>query len=462
MGHAKTTALDAMTDEELAERAALFSDSDGEADEDEGESGDGLTEDARVAVTAIADMVKFAQGPGAPAPKQLDVRWLSISSVRLDGGTQGRVRLDPTIVQDYAQEFTRNAEMPVELALKSSHELWWGSFPPLDVYFDQEYWLADGFHRLAGLRQALERAGLDSYHIRGWRVLCKVHKGSRRDAILHAAGANANHGLRRTNADKRKAVETLLRDEEWQKWSDAEIARRCAVDAKTVGNARHQLELNREIPDTLIRKRADGATVDTTNVGANKRKIEPVRKPTPTPQVKPAEPVYDAPPVPYGTGLTVTIADPIVSDLYQADMNGNAFKTAFLVAHIHQLEQALRLCSSDADPRRYLKLGDRRELLMIAKDAQVVDKLIEAVMPTAEPVPKQLVPPDPRLGQAQLLRYMLMQVRGMARRDYGELTGRHTDLLIWERDTEALLEPLDSLIAILSSAEYAKIGEVSK
>lgn len=75
--------------------------------------------------------------------------------------------------------------------------------------------------------------------------------------------------------------------------------------------------------------------------------------------------------------------------------------------------------------------------------------------PAAEPVPKQPIPPDPRLGQAQLLRYMLMQVREMARRDYGDLTGRHTDLLIWERDTEALLEPLESLIAILSSAECA-------
>jgi hypothetical protein len=35
--------------------------------------------------------------------------------------------------------------------------------------------------------------------------------------------------LRRTNADKRKAVKTLLEDEEWSKWSDREIARQCEV-----------------------------------------------------------------------------------------------------------------------------------------------------------------------------------------------------------------------------------------
>ncbi|EWY35857.1 hypothetical protein N825_32650 [Skermanella stibiiresistens SB22] len=39
--------------------------------------------------------------------------------------------------------------------------------------------------------------------------------GSRRDAVPHAVGANARHGLPRSNADKRDAVMILLKDPEW-------------------------------------------------------------------------------------------------------------------------------------------------------------------------------------------------------------------------------------------------------
>ena len=36
-----------------------------------------------------------------------------------------------------------------------------------------------------------------------------------------------------TNADKRRAVETLLNDAEWATWSDREIARQCGVHHTT-------------------------------------------------------------------------------------------------------------------------------------------------------------------------------------------------------------------------------------
>jgi hypothetical protein len=41
--------------------------------------------------------------------------------------------------------------------------------------------------------------------------------------------------------DKRKAVRTLLRDEQWRRWSDREIARRCAVDNSFVTRLRQSL-----------------------------------------------------------------------------------------------------------------------------------------------------------------------------------------------------------------------------
>jgi hypothetical protein len=54
-------------------------------------------------------------------------------------------------------------------------------------------------------------------------------------------GANAAHGLRRTNADKRRGAQTLLRDEEWSQWSDREIARQCNAGPHLVAEIRSYL-----------------------------------------------------------------------------------------------------------------------------------------------------------------------------------------------------------------------------
>jgi len=54
-------------------------------------------------------------------------------------------------------------------------------------------------------------------------------------------GSAVAHGKRRTNADKRKAVMTLLEDGEWSQWSNAEIGRRCAVDEKTAAKYRKEI-----------------------------------------------------------------------------------------------------------------------------------------------------------------------------------------------------------------------------
>lgn len=138
---------------------------------------------------------------------------LSIANVRADGGTQTRVGLDEETVTAYA-EAIRNGE----------------TFPPIVVFFDgSDHWCADGFHRT----EATRRAGRKS-------IVCEVKRGTRRDAILFAVGANAAHGLRRTNADKRRAVSMLLGDEEWRAKSDRWIAEKCAVGNKLVGDMRRE------------------------------------------------------------------------------------------------------------------------------------------------------------------------------------------------------------------------------
>lgn len=57
-------------------------------------------------------------------------------------------------------------------------------------------------------------------------------------AVPFSVGANATHGKQRTNADKRKAVLTLLADAEWNGWSDREIARRTLTSHGFVASLR--------------------------------------------------------------------------------------------------------------------------------------------------------------------------------------------------------------------------------
>lgn len=137
---------------------------------------------------------------------------LTASLIRTDGGSQPRALIDITVVEDYADQISRGA-----------------TFPPVVVYHDGEhYWLGDGYHRYHAQVDVLGEAEIEA----------DVRMGTRRDAVLHAVGANAEHGLRRTNEDKRRAVTLLLGDEEWSQWSDSEIARRCAVSQQMVSEMR--------------------------------------------------------------------------------------------------------------------------------------------------------------------------------------------------------------------------------
>lgn len=146
--------------------------------------------------------------------KNFQVTEIAIGVIRIDGGTQSRACLNQETVEAYAEKAKEGAQLP-----------------PVVVFFDGEsYWLADGFHR----RAAASAAGKET-------VVCNVRQGTRRDAILFSVGANDAHGLRRTNADKRRAVEMLLSDEEWSTNSDRWIAEKCGVHSETVGVYRKQL-----------------------------------------------------------------------------------------------------------------------------------------------------------------------------------------------------------------------------
>ncbi len=180
---------------------------------------------------------------------------LPVASIRTDGGTQARLRINEETVDEYAEALVGGAV-----------------FPPVIVYYDGEhYWLADGFHRLAAYKQS----EYDN------SIMADIRQGTRRDAVLCAVGSNASHGLRRTNEDKRNAVLTLLRDEEWGKWSDREIARVAQVSNNLVSTLRRSLSSNdsEAAERTYTTKHGTTATMQTANIGKSATSAPPA-KPT--------------------------------------------------------------------------------------------------------------------------------------------------------------------------------------
>ncbi|MFN7429670.1 MAG: hypothetical protein ACK5TP_03700, partial [bacterium] len=107
-----------------------------------------------------------------------------------------------------------------------------------------------------------------------------------RDAVLHSLSANAEHGLRRTNADKRKAVLTMLTnelvatDDDGNPWSDNEVARRCVVSRGVVTRTRASLaqSASEEAPSprSYTTKHGTKAVMKTRNIG-NRKTVSPAR-----------------------------------------------------------------------------------------------------------------------------------------------------------------------------------------
>jgi hypothetical protein len=136
---------------------------------------------------------------------------LAVDQISDDPALQPRQQMDLDIIREYSAAWLEGA-----------------NFPPVEVYFDgEDYWLADGFYRVRSAR----KAGLSAIH-------AVVYEGTKRDALIHSLGANAIHGVRRTIIDKRKAIVTMLNDEEWCLWSNAEIGRACKVSASLVAQIR--------------------------------------------------------------------------------------------------------------------------------------------------------------------------------------------------------------------------------
>lgn len=125
---------------------------------------------------------------------------LAVDAVQLDTSIQCRAAIDTTLVSEYAERMAAG-----------------DTFPPIDVYGAKaKCWIGDGWHRtLAALQCGAESTAAN------------LHPGGRVEALKHALGANALHGHRRTNADKRRCVKIALR--EFPKLSSRAVAKMCGV-----------------------------------------------------------------------------------------------------------------------------------------------------------------------------------------------------------------------------------------
>jgi hypothetical protein len=165
-----------------------------------------------------------------------EVQRIKLSLIVNDIDLQSRASISSAVVEEYAESPDKD-------------------FPPILVFVEEQfgvevhdrYFPADGWHRiLAG-----HKRGQDD-------IAAEIRVGTRRDAILFSCGANAKHGIHRTDADKRRAVQRLLDDPEWSTWSNVAIAKAAAVSAPFVLSLRKSMETNGKIKETEKRTGSDG------------------------------------------------------------------------------------------------------------------------------------------------------------------------------------------------------------
>jgi hypothetical protein len=194
----------------------------------DGEARQEFSSDNKPANTEIANTTQGTSSRSVLAEHAAAIRALGSTRVEpiplahiKDGGAQIRVEMRAETVNDYANDMLDGAVFPPVIVFDDGHDLW----------------LAEGYHRV----EANRKIGRET-------IVAEIKKGSARDAVLYGIGANAEHGLRRTQADKRRAVERLLRDPEWARWSDRKLAEIAKVDHKTIGAIRK--ERSGEFPTT--------------------------------------------------------------------------------------------------------------------------------------------------------------------------------------------------------------------
>lgn len=131
----------------------------------------------------------------------MQTQQLDIENITVDTRLQTRNSLCAATIDEYAESFDALPPVRVMQCMVGDEAL---------------LYLIDGFHRI----EAAKRLGRTTMH-------CYLFLGSYDDACWEAAAANREHGLRRTNADKQRALALALSVK--QDASLREIADHCGV-----------------------------------------------------------------------------------------------------------------------------------------------------------------------------------------------------------------------------------------
>lgn len=172
---------------------------------------------------------------------------IDLDKIDLDGSPEVRENTRQETVEEYAELYRTNQ-------LDTAPDLF--AIPRTKFYL-----VADGMHRI----KAAKLAGMT-------HLFCNVHEGSLIDCFRFAANANSQHGLRRTNGDKRKTVETAL--VLYKGASSNSIAEVCGVSAPFVNKVRADQEADGVIPKAEVRTTASGNNMNVSRIGVKEAKEE--------------------------------------------------------------------------------------------------------------------------------------------------------------------------------------------
>lgn len=153
-------------------------------------------------------------------------RLIDLNRIDFDPNLRIRAAIDYEVVGDYCDAMKLNA-----------------NFPPIEVFENGNRYIgADGEHRYLAAKEAKRKT-----------LYANVHKGTARDALRFALRSNTDHGLRRNNADKRKAATIALK--EFGDLSDRALADICGVSNFLMSSIRKEIV---EIPSPNKRIGLDG------------------------------------------------------------------------------------------------------------------------------------------------------------------------------------------------------------
>ncbi len=142
------------------------------------------------------------------------IKSIPIKDIRLDGGTQQRA-VDDDVMKRYSALMKNGVK-----------------FPPVEIITDgKNNFLWDGYHRyFAALRLGKKY------------IEANIANGTRRSAIFASFSANKENAFPRQPGTAKGIIEKLLKDEEWSKISQSDIARHVGCTHQFVSKIQAEVE----------------------------------------------------------------------------------------------------------------------------------------------------------------------------------------------------------------------------